>query len=64
MMTSAGIVCVVTCGQCGQTWQRTHVMEGQTMQCIFCGRRGHLCVGAKPDEAPGGAARVEAWLRD
>lgn len=63
-MTLAGIVCVVTCAQCGQTWQRISVIEGQTIECIFCGRPGRLSVGAKPEAAPSGAARGEAWLMD
>jgi hypothetical protein len=55
------LVYVVTCGQCGQTWQRSRVTEGQTTECIFCGQRGRLCMGAMPDAAPS-APRVEAWL--
>ena len=64
-MTLAGqIVYVVTCGQCGQTWQRSRVAEGQPMECIFCGRQGHLSIGVSHDAASTGAPRVEAWLMD
>ncbi len=55
------LVCVVTCGQCGQTWHQTSAVEGQTMECIFCGQRGRLRIGAMPDAAPSGAGRVEVW---
>jgi len=66
-----GTVFVVTCGQCGQTWQRTAVTDGstpiadgQTAECIFCGHRGRLCLGALPDPtAISGAVRIEAWLQ-
>jgi hypothetical protein len=61
-MSRAGIVYVVTCGQCGQTWQQTSVIEGHPMECIFCGRDGRVTVGAVPDEEPRGAQRVETWL--
>ena len=53
-MTVAGIVYVVTCGQCGQTWQRSRVTEGQLMECIFC--------GWQPDATLTDAPRVEARL--
>lgn len=61
-MSLVGIVYVVTCGQCGQTWQRTSANEGQTMECIFCGQRGRFSIGARPEVAPPSAPRVEAWL--
>jgi hypothetical protein len=58
------IVYVVTCGQCGQTWQRTGVIEGQATECIFCGRLGRLCIGAMPGPTSPTIGRVEAWLLD
>jgi len=61
-MNLVGVVYVITCGHCGQTWQRMSLVEGQTMECIFCGRRGHLALGAIPNGAAGGAPRIEAWL--
>ncbi len=61
-MVLAGIVYVVTCGQCGQTWQQTSIIEGQTTECIFCGHPGRLSVGTVPGPAPSGARRVEARL--
>jgi hypothetical protein len=57
-----GLRYVVTCAQCGQTWQRASVVEGQTTACIFCGQLGHLSIGAPLASAPGVAPRVEAWL--
>jgi len=61
-MTLAGIVYVVTCGQCGQTWQRSRVTEGQLMECIFCGWHGRLSIGVSPDATLTDAPRVEARL--
>lgn len=61
-MIPTGIVYVVTCGQCGQTWQRSSVIEGQPMECVFCGWHGRLSIGSTPDAALPGAPRVEAWL--
>jgi len=62
-MSLVGVIYVVTCGHCGQTWQLTSIVDGQAMECIFCGRRGHLSLGAMPNDTAGGAPRVEAWLR-
>jgi hypothetical protein len=56
------IVYVVTCEQCGQTWQRARVIDGQPMECIFCGWHGRLTIGLSPDAASTVAPRVEAWL--
>ena len=56
------IVYVVTCGRCGQTWQRTSVIEGHAIECIFCGRLGRLCIGAMPCPTGTIIERVEAWL--
>lgn len=61
-MTPTETVYVVTCGQCGQTWQRSSVIEGQPMGCIVCGRPGRLSIGSTPDAAPTGTPRVDAWL--
>jgi hypothetical protein len=62
-MRPAGILYVVTCGQCGQVWQRaTGLEEGQAMDCIFCGQHGRLSLGAVPESALSSAPRVEAWL--
>jgi hypothetical protein len=61
-MIPARVVYVVTCGQCGQTWHRSSVIEGQPMECIFCGRHGRLSIGSIPDAAVTGALWVETWL--
>ncbi|HEV8573809.1 MAG TPA: hypothetical protein VGR43_03785 [Dehalococcoidia bacterium] len=61
-MTPLGTVDIVTCGQCGQRWQRASGGEGRTIECIFCGRRGRLSIGADADLAPSSPRRVEAWL--
>lgn len=61
-MAPRGIVFVVTCGRCGQTWQGVRLLEGQTMECIFCGHRGRLCTGPMLGPAAGEPRRVEAWL--
>jgi hypothetical protein len=61
-MTLSGIVYVITCGQCGQTWQRSSAIDGQPMACNFCGRHGRLAIGCNPEEPSAGARRVEAWL--
>lgn len=53
------MVYVVTCGQCGQTWQRRNLADGQQLECIFCGFQGWLSVGARP---VGEIQRVEARL--
>jgi hypothetical protein len=55
----ARMVYVVTCGQCGRTWQRGNVANGQQLVCIFCGFQGWLSVGALP---VGEIQRVEARL--
>jgi hypothetical protein len=61
-MNLVGVVYVITCGHCGQTWRRSSLVEGQTMECIFCGRRGRLSLGAIPNGAASRAPQVEAWL--
>jgi len=55
----APIVYVVTCGQCGRTWQRRNLADGQQLECIVCGFRGWLSVGALP---VGDVQRAEARL--
>ena len=62
MAPSRTTVYVVTCEQCGQMWHRASVIEGQTTECVFCGHRGRLCIGALPAPAATSAQRVEAWL--
>ena len=62
MAPSRTTIYVVTCEQCGQMWHRASVIEGQTMECVFCGHRGRLCIGALPAPAATSAQRVEAWL--
>jgi hypothetical protein len=61
-MTLGGTVFVIACGQCGQTWQRSSAIDGQPMDCIFCGRHGRLGLGCRPDETLSGAPRVEVRL--
>jgi hypothetical protein len=53
------VVYVVTCGQCGQTWQRRNLTDGQQLECIFCGFQGWLSIGALP---VGEVQRAEARL--
>ena len=62
-MVLTGIVYVVTCERCGQTWQRSRIVGGQT-ECIFCGHRGPVSFGAAPDPASRATTRIEAWLMD
>ncbi len=53
----------VTCGMCGQSWQRTTAQDGQVIGCIFCGYQGHLRLGVVPGD--GGVRRdgqIAAWL--
>ena len=57
------IIYVVTCGMCGQNWQRATAQDGQVIGCIFCGCQGHLRLGvAPPDSGARGHCRIEAWL--
>lgn len=60
-MVLTGIVYVVTCGRCGQTWQRSRIVGNQT-ECIFCGHRGPVSLGAAPSPASGATRRIEARL--
>ena len=53
------MVYIVTCGQCGRTWQRQNVTDGQQLECMVCGWQGWLSVGALP---VGEIQRVEARL--
>ncbi len=57
------MIYVITCGMCGQTWQRATAHDGQVVGCIFCGCQGQLRLGVAPsDSAARGPSRVEAWL--
>ena len=57
------LIYVVTCGMCGQSWQRVTAQDGQVIGCVFCGSQGHLRLGvAPPDSGPRGLCRIEAWL--
>jgi hypothetical protein len=57
------MIYVVTCGMCGQSWQRATAQDGQVIVCIFCGCLGHLRLGVTPPESSTrGHARIEAWL--
>lgn len=58
-MVMLGMVYVVTCGLCGQSWQCRNVADGQQLECVFCGLRGRLAVGALP---AGEIQRAEARL--
>ena len=55
-------VYVVTCGLCGQSWQRMALNEGDALDCIFCGTRGRLALGVIPAEPGAEGVRIEAWL--
>jgi cytosine deaminase len=53
----------ITCGLCGQTWQRTALDRRDTLDCIFCGSRGELALGIlPPEQRVGEPVRIEAWL--
>jgi hypothetical protein len=57
------IIYVITCGMCGQSWQRPAAHDGQAVGCIFCGSQGHVRLGvAPPDGGVRGEGRIEAWL--
>ena len=57
------MIYVVTCGMCGQSWQRATAHNGQMIGCIFCGCQGHLRLGVAPsDSGACGHCRIEAWL--
>jgi hypothetical protein len=57
------IAYVITCGTCGQSWQRAAALDGQVVHCIFCGCQGHLRLGATPADGDSrGHWRVEVWL--
>jgi hypothetical protein len=42
MGSSGQNVYVVTCGTCGQTWQRASARTGEVSDCVFCGVRGWI----------------------
>jgi hypothetical protein len=57
------MIYVVTCGMCGQSWQRATAQDGQAIGCIFCGCQGHLRLGVAPtDSGARGHCRIKAWL--
>ena len=57
------MIYVITCGTCGQTWQRVTAQDGQVIGCIFCGCHGPLRLGVAPsDGGARGHGRIEAWL--
>jgi len=57
------MIYVITCGMCGQSWQRAAASDGQAIGCIFCGCQGHLRLGSAPPEgSPRSHCRIEAWL--
>ncbi|MBI2525055.1 MAG: hypothetical protein HYV93_03645 [Candidatus Rokubacteria bacterium] len=57
------MIYVITCGMCGQSWQRVTAQDGQVIGCIFCGCQGSLRLGAAPpDGGAQGHGRTEAWL--
>ncbi len=63
MTTGPTAVFVVTCGRCGQTWQRISASNNQPLECVFCGGLGRLRLLALPSGPLGSrTARVEAWL--
>ncbi len=55
------MIYVITCGMCGQSWQRATAHDGQVIGCIFCGCQGHLRLGVASCDSPGDC-RIEAWL--
>ena len=57
------MIYVITCGMCGQSWQRATAQDGQAIGCIFCGCQGHLRLGIAPPESSARShCRIEAWL--
>lgn len=43
--TGGGVIYLVTCGLCGQSWQRGAVRDAQVDSCPFCGSGGRVRVG-------------------
>jgi hypothetical protein len=64
MSTQSIVVYVVTCGQCGQTWERTYASDDQTLECVFCGSHGQLRLMTHPPGLSGQTShfRIEARL--
>jgi hypothetical protein len=63
MTTQSTPIFTVTCGRCGQTWQRTDASHDQPLECIFCSGQGRLRLRPPPSDPHGGeSVRVEAWL--
>jgi hypothetical protein len=48
MTTQSTPIFTVTCGRCGQTWQRTDASHDQPLECIFCSGQGRLRLGLRP----------------
>ncbi len=61
MRPSDRCVYIVTCGTCGQTWERTHARMGDASECVFCGVHGWIRLGA-PSEVEPDQQRIHAWL--
>lgn len=59
MVSSDRVIYAITCGLCGQSWQTRAATDGQVIQCLFCGSKGQLRVGADWK----GVQRVEVWLQ-
>jgi len=53
---------IVTCGFCGQTWQIRRASDHEIRDCLFCGMRGALRLGARQIQA-GEGQWIEAWLK-
>src|SRR6266511_691745 len=60
--STTSIVAVITFGRCVRTLHRSTLVDGQTVECIFCGHHGRLSTGPMPGSTDGDARRVEAWL--
>jgi hypothetical protein len=54
-------VYVVTCGTCGQTWQRTTARTGDASERVFCGTHGWIRLGPSSTD-DGVRQRIEARL--
>jgi len=52
---------IVTCGRCGQTWQRTSARMGDASECVFCGAHGWIRLGS-PGAEEQDQQRIQAWL--
>jgi hypothetical protein len=61
MGSSGQNVYVVTCGTCGQTWQRASARTGDVSDCLFCGVRGWIRLGSMETEGKE-PQRIAVWL--